>query len=418
MNSTTSHRFHWAWVILGICFLDLFVNYSIRLGYGVVMPEMIQDLGFTRMAGGTIYNAYLFAYILLTPFAGYCTDRFGGRRVITICSLILGLGVFGMGTAKTLTMACIFYALAGIGATGMWTPVITVVQRWFAPHRRGLALGILGTGYGFGLAAIGLAFPLIVHAYSWRYAWYILGISALLLSVGNGSLLRSDPKTHGYKPWGEKTEPLDPAQSPALSGQPLPRSWSNFIKNSNFWLIGFSYFAVSYCLYGITTFMVDYARNQIGMPLEKASLLATIHGLGQVVGVLTILPLSDYFTRKRTLLVSNALIALVVIGIFLFGKSWLSLAILIGIMALFYGATFPLYGACGGDYFPKQVMGTVIGLWTFLYGSGAMLANWISGLIRDHSGSYHQAFLIDAVMAGIGLLLMCFVKKTLRSGRA
>ena len=83
--------FHWAWVILATCFVNLFINYSIRLGYGVVLPEMIRSLGFGRAAGGSIYNAYLFSYIALTPVTGYLTDRFGARRVITSCCLILVL---------------------------------------------------------------------------------------------------------------------------------------------------------------------------------------------------------------------------------------------------------------------------------------------------------------------------------------
>ncbi|RPI76661.1 MAG: hypothetical protein EHM45_12225 [Desulfobacteraceae bacterium] len=56
-------------------------------------------------------------------------------------------------------------------------------------------------------------------------------------------------------------------------------------------------------------------------------------------------------------------------------------------------------------------MGAVIGLWTFMYGFGAMFAIRISGVIRDSSGSYARAFLIDAIMAGLGLLLISFVKK-------
>ncbi len=89
---------HWAWVILAISFANLFVNYSVRLGYGVVLPEMIQNLGLTRTAGGSIYNAYLFAYILLTPLTGLLTDRFGARPVISACGVILSLGVLLMGT--------------------------------------------------------------------------------------------------------------------------------------------------------------------------------------------------------------------------------------------------------------------------------------------------------------------------------
>ncbi|MBC8175838.1 MAG: hypothetical protein H8E19_00425, partial [Deltaproteobacteria bacterium] len=44
---------HWAWVILSVCFIDLFINYSVRLGYSLVLPEMIRDLGFNRTAGGS-----------------------------------------------------------------------------------------------------------------------------------------------------------------------------------------------------------------------------------------------------------------------------------------------------------------------------------------------------------------------------
>ncbi|MCX5803797.1 MAG: hypothetical protein NTU69_09770, partial [Proteobacteria bacterium] len=65
---------HWASIILIVCFFDLFINYGIRLGYGVVLPEMIRTLGFTRRQAGDIFNAYLFAYICFSPFTGYLTD--------------------------------------------------------------------------------------------------------------------------------------------------------------------------------------------------------------------------------------------------------------------------------------------------------------------------------------------------------
>jgi len=401
--------FHWAWVILAACFISLFINYSVRLGYSVVLPEMIRTLGFGRTTGGSIYNAYLFSYIALTPLTGYLTDRFGARPVITSCSLILGIGVLLMGTVNNLWMACLFYALAGLGATGLWAPVITVVQRWFSPNKRGLALGILSTGYGLGFASMGVAFPWIVHHFTWRYAWYFLGAGALVMTLINGLLLRSDPKKSGYLPWGQKngfsrsseTDVATPAKDISLS---------MVFKNIRFWLIGLSYFSIAYSLYGITTFMVDYAKYQIGLPLEKASLLATVHGVAQVAGVLTILPLSDYVGRKRTIIISNFFITASLIGILFTGNSWGIFFILVGFMALFYGATFPLYGACAGDYFPKDLMGTVIGAWTPLYGLGAILAHWVTGILRDTTGIYDYAFIINAGMAAIGIFLMCLVK--------
>jgi sugar phosphate permease len=405
-------RVHWAWVIVGICLVNVFISYSVRLGYGVVLPEMITGLDLSRTAGGTIYNVYLLAYISITPLTGFLTDRLGGRLVITTCSLVLGLGVMLTGTAGSLWTAAAAFGIAGIGATGMWTPVITVVQRWFVPHRRGLALGILSTGYGLGFAAMGLAFPWIVSGFGWRYAWYFLGAAALAIAVGDGLLLRSDPESAGWFPWGQK-EPQTPVH-PRERPRPTHGMLRNVFRDRTFWLIGLSYFAISYALYGITTFMVDYATDQLGLPLERASLLATVHGVCQIAGVLTILPLSDRLGRRQTILISNTLITACLTGILIGGDATVVLFVLVGILAIFYGVTFPMYGACAGDYFPKEVMGTVIGTWTPFYGLGAILVHWVSGALRDTTGTYNLAFALNVVMAGVSIALIYCVRRARR----
>lgn len=398
----------WAWLILAICFVDLFINYSVRLGYGVILPEMIRSLGFGRTGGGTIYNSYLFTYIIITPFTGFLTDRLGARRVIAVCLLFLGIGVAAMGTVDSLRGACLFFAVAGVGATGLWTPVITLVQRWFAHRRRGLALGILSTGYGLGLATVGAVFPFVVASFSWRYAWYFMGAIAVLMVAVNGLFLRSDPAAVGTKPWGGDS---NPGQQAAGGNTPsIKVSYGLLFRDQRFWLIGLSYFAIAYSLYGFTTFMVDYAQHQLQLPLEQASFLASIHGIFQVIGVLVVLPLSDYVGRKKTILISNACIMLALLGILSAGSSWKLLYGMVGFMAIFYGATFPIYGACAGDYFPRELMGTVIGAWTPFYGFGAILTHWVTGLLRDTTGRYDATFIICAIMAVVSLLLIGFVK--------
>jgi sugar phosphate permease len=353
----------------------------------------------------------MFCYVILTPFSGYLTDRFGAKVVITVCSLILGIGVFLMGTVDSLWKACLFFGIVGIGATGMWTPVLAIVLRWFAPNRRGMALGILSTGYGLGFATMGVAFPCIVHHFSWRHSWFFLGVGAFLMLVLNGVFLRSDPESAGYLPWGDKEgKTVKPLESVAHSLD--FESFSKIFRSKPFWLIGLSYCAIAYSFYGITTFMVDYAANQLDFPMEKASLLATIHGTFQIVGVLTILPLSDYLSRKKTLAISEAIIAACLFGILMGGGSWAILAAMMGIMAVFFGAVWPLYGACAGDYFPKRLAGTVMGVWTLLYGMGALSVHWVNGLLRDTTGRYNEAFLIGALMALTGAVLLFAVRVT------
>ena len=404
-------KLHWAWIIFGICWINLFVNYSARLGYAVILPEMIRTLGFGRAAVGSIYNFYLIVYITISPFTGYLTDRFGARRVITTCLLILSIGIFFMGTVTSLWPACFFFAIAGLGSTGMWAPVVALVQRWVAIPRRGITMGVVSTGFGLGLATMGAVFPWVVENFSWRYAWYFLGGMALALVPLNALLLRSDPESSGLQPWGQKEEAdSKPNAEPKAPKVRIPLG--ALFKDRRFWLIGLSYFAVAYSLYFITTFMVDYAEYQLGLTKAIASRLASAHGIGQVVGVLTVLPLSDALGRKKTILISNALIALALIAILVAGKQVLLMYVFVGCVGIAYGTTFPIYGLCAGDYFPREAIATVVGAWTPFYGCGAILTHWISGALRDSTGVYDHAFVISAIMAGVGLVLMSRVKKT------
>jgi MFS family permease len=157
--------------------------------------------------------------------------------------------------------------------------------------------------------------------------------------------------------------------------------------------------------------MIDYANLQLNWSLEKASFLATIHGICQIVGVLIILPLSDLLGRKKTVIISNGTIAVCLMGLLLVGNSWIPVYGLIGCIGAFYGATWPIYGACAGDYFPSDKIGTVVGAWTPFYGLGAILTHWVSGILRDTTGIYNHAFFISALAGGLALMLMVFVKK-------
>ncbi len=158
--------------------------------------------------------------------------------------------------------------------------------------------------------------------------------------------------------------------------------------------------------------MVDYAVNQLGFPMEQSSLLATVHGACQALGVLTVLPLSDRLGRRKTIMISNGVIAASLAAILAAADSWVLLCVSIGVMAVFYGATFPLYGICAGDYFPKKFMATVIGAWTPFYGLGAVTVHWVGGGLADATGVYTHSLLICIFMSLAAVFLMAGVRET------
>ena len=78
---------------------------------------------------------------------------------------------------------------------------MSLITRWFK-RRTGLALGIMGSGFG----ASGLAIPLIVNwvdTYGWRATVIGLGLGMWLICLPLGLLLRDRPEDMGLLPDGD-----------------------------------------------------------------------------------------------------------------------------------------------------------------------------------------------------------------------
>ncbi len=392
-HSDTS-RLHWAWFVLASSFLTLFVNYSIRIGaYSILLPKMIEDLRIHLVEAGLIRSAYFFAYILFSPLMGWLTDRFGGRWVISFFCLFLGTGTFCMGLSSTLFHAIVCYGVVGIGAAAIWTPTVTLIQKWFSTTRRGMALGILSPSYAVGFGLMGLILPWMVQTVGWRAAWFLLGISGWGLVIMNGLLLKNRPEDMGLKPWGEMRRTT--AVLPSYKGADL---FGTFFRCSSFWWMGLSYFFISIAAYMISDFVVTYSVMELNIDHGKASRLLTIMAASGILGGLFLMWLSDFIGRKRALLMIHVLLAMSIFGILSAKGALFFLQVGVGGFGFLFGAIWPMYGACTRDYFPKEVTGLAFGIMTIFYGMGAMVNPIITGLFVDHTGSFRWPF-------GIGIFL-------------
>lgn len=404
MEKGFSPKIHWAWILLGVSFITLFMNYSIRIGaYSILLPKMVRDLHINLTQAGMIRGSYFMAYIICSPFMGYLSDRIGPRWVISFFSLVLGIGTYLMGKASTLSMAILFHAIVGIGSSAMWTPVVGMIQRWFGMKKRGLALGILSPSYALGYGFMGIILPFIVSHYDWRMGWTLLGLSCIALVLLNSFLLRNDPEEMGLAPWGETSTRSEPVSS-------SPLRYHEIFRERAFWVIGLSYLLISFGAYILTDLIVSYGVMELKLPYALSSRFVTILALTGIVGGLFWMSLSDYLGRKRSLLILHSFLALSILWIIFAGERILWLQIVIGFFGFFYSPIWPMYGACARDYFPKEVVGSVIGLLTFFYGIGAILGPIIAGRLADRSGTFRWSFALAALSCILASLTIGFLK--------
>lgn len=398
--------FHWSKVILLTSFLTVFVSFSIRSGFGILLPEIMDALSLTNTQAAYIGSAYFVAYMVFAPLLGILTDKIGGRKVITTFCIVMGAGTVLMGTITYLWTACLFHFLVGVGAAACWAPVSALLQKWFSARRRGIALGILTVGAALGGAIIGLILPRILFGYGWRFSWYLLGLLALIMVPINGLLLRSKPEDVSVKVQGEVSN----------QGTPMAQiDYREMLRTSKFWLIGTSYLAMSFATYIAYVFLVTYATEELKIELAVAGMLVTVSALCGIPGALILPTLSDRLGRRRTLAVSNLMLAFS-LSAFVLVKSDVFLLTLSAVaLGVFSGGIWPIYAACAADYFSPSVAGTVMGFWTTLYGLGSTISPPIAGYLADLYGTFFWSFIMSSMVAVMATLLILRVKAPSRA---
>jgi sugar phosphate permease len=396
-------RIHWAWVILVCSFITVFTNYSIRLGYGILMPEMIISLRITKAQAGAIASSFYLTYTIFSPLVGFLVDRLSARTLITFFSFILAGGTFLMHMPDSLFQAGLFFGIVGMGSSAMWTPVVTVVQRWFGVRRRGMVLGILSMSYTLGYGIMGLALPPLVGRYDWRACWLALSGLAFALVPLNAAFLRSRPQEMDRSPWGDES-PVRPRIS---SGQTQPRvRYGELLQVRNLWLVGISYFFIGFTAYVVNTFIVTYGNMELQFPFAQAAQLASAIAFSGMAGALFIPMLSDFLGRKKCLILINSSMAASILLIIWAGKNWAILLPAVCLFGVFYAAAWPMYAAAAADFFPLGATGSVLGFWTIFYGLGVILSPSLGGYIADLTGTFTWSFLMAALTGAVATFFL------------
>ncbi|MFC1890984.1 nitrate/nitrite transporter [Thermodesulfobacteriota bacterium] len=386
-------------------FFTIFIAYSIRYGYGMLLPEMLTSLSISKTQAGVIYSSYFVAYTLFSPILGYMADRYNVRIILTIFVTLLGIGAFLMSFASSVLNASLFFTLAGIGHAACWVPVVALIQRWVSDNKRGMALSIADLGSATGIAVWSNVIPMIVLAYGWRVGWRSLGCIGLIVAVLNFILVRShNGETTGNRKSGEES----------LNKEPVSVVYPMLFKDYRFWFIGISYLLVGFSVLIPYTFLSTYALTDLKISYENATRLLAVIAIMGIAGKLTFGTLSDKIGRIRMMVLGSVFLAAGSLGMAFSTRP--SIVLFTAVFGVGYGSVWPLYAAAAQDYFTKKYAGSVIGLWTVCLGIGSIIAPVLGGWSIDKTGSFEAAFILGFICAVISVLLLLMVPRSVQAG--
>jgi MFS family permease len=370
-----------AYAIIIASFFTVSIAYSIRYGYGMLLPEMLPSLGISKTQAGTIFGTYFVVYTIFTPILGTLSDLFNYRLLMTVFAGILGLGALLMAYVTGFAQACLFFALAGLGHAACWAPVASLVQKWVPDHKRGMMLSIVSIGIGIGVPLWGTFLPVIVSAFNWRAGWMGMGLFALGVAVMNFFLVRN--------PVGLERQMTSARQRVEF----VFTLFRALLKDKRFWIVGTAYLLVGFNVLVPFTFLPVYARESLHFDYATSTRFISLIALFGIAGQLTLGTLSDRMGRVHVLMLCGLIMGTACLGMSLSPNEWWLYG-MTSFYGLAYGAVWPVYAAAAADLFPSSQTGSVVGLWTVFLGLGSIVSPVICGWTIDLTGIYTWAFLL------------------------
>jgi MFS family permease len=383
-------------IIAGI--LTVFIAYGIRYAYGILLPHMLPDLQITKTEAGIIFASYFMVYLICAPVLGFIADRYDLRVILTLSTLMLGLGAFLMSIASTVLNSSLFFSVAAVGHSACWAPVTVLFQRWIVEKHKGTALAIADTGSALGIMSCGVGLPIIVNGFGWRAGWMSLAFFSVIVAAINYLFIRSHPE--GYV--------LNNRKENKNTG--IRQIYPMLFRDPKLWFIGMSYLlGGGICVNILFTFLTSYAIQELMISYKVSAGYISVASITAVLSKFVFGPLSDRLGRIRVLIFLMSLMAISTLGI-AFSRGESVLLLFSALFGFGYGAIWSLYAASASDYISKDYSGSVIGIWTIYLGIGGILGPVISGWIIDRMGSYVWAFLFASFSSIVSILFLVLVK--------
>ena len=134
-------------------------------------------------------SAYLIAVSSLGPLNGKLATIFGPRICIFTSTVVLAAGTVVSSVANSFETFILGRVVTGMGASGILTISIIIVLELTGSKRRGLAIGMLNSGFTIGVAVGATAAGALLPRVGWRALFWmqapiaLLGGTMLLLAI-------------------------------------------------------------------------------------------------------------------------------------------------------------------------------------------------------------------------------------------
>jgi MFS family permease len=409
---------------------------------------------------GGLIGGLFFAGYMLTQFpGGYLGDRYGHRTIIVVSILWAGVATLVNGVVTGLAIFVAMRVITGLGEGAYYSNDRSLLTAQVPARRLSFALGLVITGLAIGITLAILLAPAMITAgvdvlgkmQAWRMPFLIQGV--VTVGVGIGLFFYFRKKEPGM-PLGRATLALLGYSAVGLIAvmavyflgtavglTDLPIAGLEVLlalilvvvivrsrridigpvmKIRSLVLIYISYFAVLWNLWFFSFWSVAIVAGAAKTSFVYAAVIAAFNAGAGILGFPTGGWLSDYavrrgWGRKRMLLAFTGIQGVLTLAFGIYIATTTPNPIVMGVLlfcaSLFFNALQPIGHAMTAELSPAKYRGSAFGMQNLIGEMGAVLSPAVGGYLRDLTGSWTQAVLLDAAIIFGSFAVLWFVRE-------
>jgi MFS transporter, ACS family, hexuronate transporter len=382
--STQSGLGSWfRWTICAMLFWATTLSYIDRQVFSLLAPFLQNKIGWSEQEYGYMITAFQAAYAVGLFFAGRLIDRIGTRIGYAIVVGLWGLAAAAHGLASSALGFGLARFLLGLGESGNFPSAIKATAEWFPKKDRAFATGIFNSGSNIGAMIAPLMVPAIAAQFGWRWAFVASPLLGLVWILCWLSIRRKAPVQEADEPAG--TAP----------------GWGKLLRLPGTWAFAVGKFLTDPAWWFYLYWLPKFFNAKFGLTLDKLGLPLVIVYLAADIGSIGGGWLSSFLIgrgmsvriARRTAMLICALCALPILTITNTNNVWYAVFVLSIATAGHQGWSANIF-TLTSDMFPKESVGTVVGIGGMAGSVGGMLVASFAGYILQTTGSYVPLFAI------------------------
>jgi MFS family permease len=399
--------------VLAILVLVYTFNFIDRQIVGILAVPIKAELRLSDSQLGLMGGlAFALFYTFLGIPIARLADRVSRTTIMTVALALWSLMTALCGMTQSFAQLFLARVGVGVGEAGGVAPAYSLICDYFPSSERARAL----SAYSFGIpvgSAVGIVLGgFITSLMSWRMAFFIVGLSGLLITPLLKLTVREPVRGALDSPLGDQ-EGIAPKHGPPR-GPSLLEVIAVLLRKPSFWGLSFGASSASMMGYGLFFWAPSFLVRSFHLSLLQASLTyGSLILVGGLTGIWVGGVLADRYGEKRRAMYAliPAIAFLATLPFYLVGvlstTLWISFAVLLVPTALGLAWLGPVLAAVQ-HLVPANMRATASALFLFInnligIGLGSTLIGIVSDSMRVRFGSESLRY---AILAGTGFYLI------------